>query len=270
MGTGGALPTGTRVRLVAANLSSGNIQSYDAGHGARILQGIHGDVLMMQEFNEGANTDSDFTSLVDTICGMDCTYVRGPGTQQIPNGIVTRYPVIASGSWVDANVQNRDFVWAHLDVPGPIDLWAISVHLLTSNETDRAAEGASLASLIQTNIPVGDYVVLGGDFNTKVRTEPVVMNLDPIFDVAAPYPADQNANDQTSGNRSRPYDWVLVSDALRARQLPAVIKTSTFASGAVIDTRVYVPLSDIAPALIDDSASPNMQHMAVVKDFALE
>jgi len=36
----------------------------------------------------------------------------------------------------------------------------------------------------------------------------------------------------------------------------------------VFDSRVYTPLSDVAPVLSTDSAATNMQHMAVVRDFA--
>jgi hypothetical protein len=34
----------------------------------------------------------------------------------------------------------------------------------------------------------------------------------------------------------------------------------------VLDTRVYTPLAEVAPAMTGDSAAANMQHMAVVKD----
>jgi hypothetical protein len=37
----------------------------------------------------------------------------------------------------------------------------------------------------------------------------------------------------------------------------------------VLDSRVYTPLSEIAPVQADDSASTNMQHMGVVRDFRI-
>jgi endonuclease/exonuclease/phosphatase family metal-dependent hydrolase len=261
---------GTRVRVTAANLSSGNAQKYDSGEGIRILQGIHADVTLVQEMNYLTSSSTDFDSFVGDVCGMGCAYVRGPGTQAIPNGIVSRYPIVASGSITDALVQNRDFVWARIDVPGPTDLWAVSVHLLTTSPDDRGAEATALLTSLGQMIPASDYVVVGGDFNTKARDELAIMNLDPMFAVAAPYPADQNANDFTSAPRTRPYDWVLADDDLAAREIPVVIGATAFAHGAVIDTRVYVPLSEIAPALQGDSGAVGMQHMAVVKDFALE
>ncbi len=255
--------------MVAANLSSGNDQNYDAGDGVRILTGVHADVFLMQEFNVGANTDTDFSWFAQTVCWMGCVYVRGPA-EQIPNGIVSRYPILTSGSWTDTLVANRTFVWAQIDVPGSKDLWAISVHLLTTNPTSRASEGTEIVSDIMSMIPAGDYVVLGGDLNTDSRTEAVLSALDPVFDIGGPYPADQNGVDATSAPRTRPYDWVLANDALTVRRIPSVVGTTTFPKGAVIDTRIYSPLTDIAPALAGDSGAVGMQHMAVVKDFALE
>jgi len=37
----------------------------------------------------------------------------------------------------------------------------------------------------------------------------------------------------------------------------------------VAETRVYDPIEEIAPATADDSGAPDMQHMAVVRDFAI-
>jgi hypothetical protein len=60
---------------------------------------------------------------------------------------------------------------------------------------------------------------------------------------------------------------VLVDADLKAYQTATVIGSSSFAGGLVVDTRVYSPLSEIAPALSGDSGATNMQHMAVIKDF---
>ncbi len=45
------------------------------------------------------------------------------------------------------------------------------------------------------------------------------------------------------------------------------IDSASFPDGLVVDTRVYEPITDLAPALAGDSDAPSMQHMAVVKDF---
>ena len=70
-------------------------------------------------------------------------YVRGTG--QIPNAVVSRYPILDGGHWADPKANNRDFAWARIDIPGPVDLWAISVHLLTSGSSKRKAEASELA-----------------------------------------------------------------------------------------------------------------------------
>lgn len=268
-GGGGGEPPVDTLRIVAANLTSGNNQSYDLDHGVRILQGIDPDIILIQELNYGADTPQDIIELVDLICGGGCEYVRGPDAN-IPNGIISRYPILDSGSWTDTAVTDRDFVWAQIDVPGAIDLWAVSVHLLGSGAAARQGEATQLMSLFDANVPDGDYLVLGGDFNTDDRKEPCLDVLDPLFDIGGPYPVDQNNLDTTSGNRSKPYDWVLADDQLDPLEVPVVLGTTTFQNGAVIDTRVYVPLSDIAPAQMGDSAATGMQHMAVIKDFLVE
>jgi hypothetical protein len=266
-GTGGAAPD--TVRIVAANLSSGKNQNYDLEHGVRILQGIDPDIILIQELNYLDDTEQDIIELVDLICGGGCEYVRGPDAN-IPNGIISRYPIIDSGSWTDTQVSDRDFVWAQIDVPGDIDLWAVSVHLLGTGAGAREGEANQLMDLFDENVPDGDFLVLGGDFNTDNRQEACLTVFDPLFDITGPYPADQGGLDTTSGNRSKPYDWLLADDQLDPLEAPVVLDTTTFTNGAVIDTRVYEPLSDIAPAQVDDSAAFAMQHMAVIKDFILE
>ena len=268
-GGGGGSPPIDTVRIVAANLSSGKNQSYDLGHGIRILQGIDPDIILIQELNYGDDSEQDIIELVDLICGGGCEYVRGPDAN-IPNGIISRYPIIDAGSWTDTQVSDRDFVWAQIDVPGDTDLWAVSVHLLGSGAGAREGEATQLMALFDENIPDGDFLMLGGDFNTDNRQEACLTVLDPLFDITGPYPVDQNDLDTTSGNRSKPYDWLLADAELDPLEVPVVLDTTTFENGAVIDTRVYVPLSDIAPAQVDDSAAFAMQHMAVIKDFILE
>ncbi len=261
--------SGTRLRLMAGNLSSGNGQSYTPGHGARIFQGCHPDVVMIQEFNYGSNTAADFRTFVDQTFGTGFSYARG-APAQIPNGVISRYPIVASGDWVDNSVSNRAFTWAHIDLPGSHDLWAVSVHLLTTGAGNRAAETSSLVKQIQANVPAGDYVVIGGDFNTGSRTEQALSNLSAVVVTSGPYPADRNGNGNTSASRSKPYDWVVVSPNLAAQATATVIGGSTFANGLVADTRVYSPIAEISPALSNDSSAPSMQHMGIVRDFDVD
>src|SRR5688572_18680723 len=110
----------TRLRIMAANITSGNNQSYDPGHGSRIVRGIAADIVLIQEFNVGANTTADIRRWINETFGSSCHYFREAGAQ-IPNGIVSRFPIIAAGEWDDPAVGNRDFAWARIDIPGTKD-----------------------------------------------------------------------------------------------------------------------------------------------------
>jgi endonuclease/exonuclease/phosphatase family metal-dependent hydrolase len=266
LGTQEAALANVKVRLMAANITSGNLQSYDPGHGIRIFQGTDPDVVMIQEFNYGDNSATAIRQFVDTAFGPTFQYYREGGAQ-IPNGVISRWPIIAAGEWDDPQVTNRDFAYARIDVPGPKDLWVVSVHLLTSSSTTRNAEAQSLVSRIQASIPAGDYLAIGGDFNTGSRTESCFSTFSQVVTTAGPYPADRNGNTNTNAGRTSPYDHVLVDSDLRAYQTATVIGGSTFANGLVADTRVYSPISEISPALSSDSGATNMQHMAIIKDF---
>ena len=257
-----------RVRLMAANTTSGTLQSYDPGHGIRIFQGTKPDVVLIQEFNYGDNSATAIRGFVDTTFGSTFHYYREGGAT-IANGVISRWPILAAGEWDDPYVANRDFAWARIDVPGPKDLWVVSVHLLTADATTRNNEANSLVSQIKANIPTGDYLVIGGDFNTDSRSESCFSTFSQVVTTSSPYPADKNGNGNTNASRGKPYDHVLVDADLRAYQTATVIGSSSFSAGLVVDTRVYSPLSDISPALSGDSAATNMQHMAVIKDFLI-
>ena len=265
---GGAAPTGLRIRLANGNISSGNNQSYDPGDGIRILKGLAIDVAMIQELNYGSNTDADYKSFVAQAFDSSYSYAIESGAQ-IPNGIVSRYPIKSSGKWVDPSVGNRGFEWAQIDIPGDKDLWAVSVHLLTSSSGNRQAEAVSLVAQVKQTVPAADYFVLGGDFNSGTRTEPCITTFSQITRTAGPWPADSNGKDGTSASRSKPHDWVLADPDLDALGIPVQIGNLSFPNGLVFDSRTYPNLADVAPITATDSASANMQHMAVVRDFAL-
>ncbi|WP_224368828.1 lamin tail domain-containing protein [Hyalangium versicolor] len=258
----------TAVRLMAANITSGNGQSYDPGEGIRIFKGFKPDVVMIQEFNYGDNSASAIRSFVDSAFGTSFYYYREGGAQ-IPNGIISRWPIIASGEWDDTQVDNRDFAWARIDVPGSKDLWVVSVHLLTSSSSVRNTEATNLSNFIKANVPTGDYLAIGGDFNSDTRSEALFTAFSSVVTTTSPYPADRNGNNNTNAARAKPYDHVLVDSDLRQYQVATVIGGSSFAGGVVADTRVYSPISEISPALAADSGATNMQHMGVIKDFLI-
>ncbi|MEO8796390.1 MAG: endonuclease, partial [Polyangiaceae bacterium] len=133
----------TNIRIETGNLTSGDNQSYTNGEGARIFEAIKADVILIQEFNVGDGSLAAVRVFVDTICGTTCSYYRQDGVG-IPNGIVTRFPIVASGFWNDTAVTDRGFSWAQIDIPGPRDLFAISTHLLTSSATNRNVQANEL------------------------------------------------------------------------------------------------------------------------------
>lgn len=250
-----------RLRLVAGNITSGNGQSYDPGHGIRIFKGTRPDIALVQELNYTAGD----RAFVDAAFGSEFQYIKGTGN--IPNGVVSRYPILDGGEWDDPQVGDRGFAWARIDVPGPTDLWAVSVHLLTRSSSARDSEARVIRAAIQQVVPEGAWVVIGGDFNTDSRTESALNTLSSVVVTKGPFPVDHRNNGNTNASRGKPYDWVLVSENLDAREIPVEIGNSSFPNGLVVDTRVYSPISELAPAQSSDSGASSMQHMAVVRDF---
>jgi len=267
-----AIPT-TPLRAMAANLTSGTKQSWDLGHGARILKGLHPDVVLLQEFNVG---DNGLAAQKEFVASLDPDYVFARGSGEIPNGVLSRFPIRESGEWADPLVANRTFSWARIDLPGERDLWAVSVHLLTydaQNTTEHTTEVNALLDELKQAAPPTDYLLVGGDFNTKTRDDPGIVAFSTAFVTEGPYPegptlvgTDPSA---TSTSRSRPLDWVLASGALDVFEVPVVIGANKFPNGLVFDSRAYKPLEDVAPVELGDSQAEGMQHMGVVRDFAI-
>ena len=260
--------TNVNVRVMSANLN-GNTQSYQP-FALRIFEGLKPDIVAIQEFNYGGNTAADFRSMLDTAFGTDFTYYREGYTASgdIPNGIISRYPIVASGSWTDTvqSSPNRGFAWAQIQLPGTNYLYVVSVHLLTSSAANRAAEASVLMPLIRANFPTNGFIVLAGDFNTDSRTEACMTTFETLLS-DNPIPVDNNGNSYTSENRNHPHDYVLPSFAFTNFETPSLFPSHTFPSGLVFDSTVYTPLSDVSPVLYGDST--NAQHMAVIKDFTI-
>ncbi|HEY3447747.1 MAG TPA: endonuclease/exonuclease/phosphatase family protein [Myxococcales bacterium] len=256
------------IKIAAANLTSGNLQSYDPGEGIRIFQGLEPDVVMIQEFNYAWNNESDIRAMITTAFGANFWHWREPA-EQIPNGVISRFPIIAAGEWQDTETPNRDFVWAHIDVPGPKDLWVVSLHLMTSTAGTRAAEANAIVANVKANIPAGDFLVIGGDLNTGSRTETSISTLKQVVVTGSPWPADQKGNGNTNASRGDPLDWVMANSGLDALEAPLKIGSNTFTNGLVFDSRVYTPLADVAPVQKTDSGATFMQHMMVIREFCL-
>ncbi len=254
-------------RIAAANLTCGRHPSYAAaadpeGAGARILQALAPDIVLIQEFN----TDIPIDQWVADTFGDEFVYYCEDDAD-IPNGIVSRYPITESGEWDDPTQTTRDFAWARIELPNNRALWAISVHLYGQKSTVRVAEARQLIQLVAENIPPGDLVVLGGDFNTPAANSPSIGVLAESFVTGDPQPVDQAGDPDTNSKRSKPYDRVLPGHELAAMEVPIPVGEMEFPHGLVFDSRVFDPLPP--PVRPDDSAVFQMQHMAVIRAFQI-
>ncbi|HRZ13815.1 MAG TPA: hypothetical protein P5567_15335 [Kiritimatiellia bacterium] len=250
--------------VMAANLSSGTDQAYHEP-GIRIFQGLKPDIACLQEFNYASGA----RALVDTAFGTEFSYYVETDGEAIPNGIVSKYPILSSGQWVDAEISNRDFAWAQIDIPGTQDLYVVSVHLKadSSSASIRNTEAVALKTYITNNWPANAFIAICGDFNTYSRTESCISTLAAVVSDAI-QPADQNSDKETNSARDNPYDRVLTSTNLNAKHTATVLGGITFANGLVFDSRVWSTPPD--PVLSSDSGEDGMQHMGVMKTFQLE
>jgi endonuclease/exonuclease/phosphatase family metal-dependent hydrolase len=259
----------TVIRVMAANLN-GNSQTYEP-FALRIFQGLKPDVVAIQEFNYLNNSPANLRAMVDTAFGTNYGYYREPG-YAIPNGIISRFPVLASGSWADAlqGIPNRGFAWAQLDVPGSNDLYVVSVHLLSgAGASARAQEAGNLATLIRSNFPTNAWVIVAGDMNTDSRSESAITVFKTFLsDAPVPTDAASGGSPNTNEPRSKPYDYVLPNFSLATLLTNVDVGTQSFPNGLVFDSRTFPKLSEVAPVQLGDSGSA--QHMAVMKAFSID
>ena len=265
------------LRAMAANISTGNKQSYDPGHGIRIFQAVKPDIVMIQEFRYGNNDDASIRKMVNTAFGAEYVYHRGRylGNEWIPNGIISNRPIIDSGYWKSNKISNRDWDWALIDLPGTKELLVVSIHLSAS---DNAAEVPSLTSSIQKKISSDKaagleyHVMVGGDFNSA-STSNGKNELKNVVYTSVELPVDQNNDDSTNETRSKTLDMLFVDRDLHVQEIPAAIGRYSYEHGHVFDSRVYYKrgeLGDVPPVQKDDSEGGNgimNQHMAVIRDF---
>lgn len=268
--------TNITIRVMAANLTSGNNQCYEAP-GIRIFQGLKPDVVAIQEFNYGSKPSSaaQIRSLVDTAFGTNFVYFRESSATEnytIPNGIISRYPFIQTGTWDDTLIPDRGYAWARIDLPGTNDLYVVSVHLKASSgsASTRSSEATNLKNLIQASFPAGAWIVVAGDFNIHSTGEAALSTFKTFLsDHPIPTDAVSGGDPDTNANRTERYDYVLPSFSLTNALTHVVLASRSFPNGLVFDSAVYTPLSDVAPVAAGDSHVSGMQHMAVVKDFRI-
>ena len=262
----------TRMRVLTSNLTSGKRQKYETP-GLNILKGLKPDIVAMQEFNYLTNGEGDIRAMVDDAFGPPFYSYREPA-RGIPNGIVSRWPILESGYWDDQDdrITDRNFAWSRIDIPGSTDLIVVSVHLKASsgreNEQRRLAQALVLKELIQANVPQDCYLIVAGDLNLQYDSEPAYLQL-LSFLMDEPVPVDNRNNPCSNAKRVAWYDHVLFSPSLESRLIPVEMPSQVFSDGLVFDSRVYTPLEDVPPVQYDDSDADQMQHMAVVRDFRL-
>lgn len=270
-GPAGAEPLALRV--VAANLTSDKHQTYSPdngahnnpeGAGARILKALRPDLVLIQEFNTTIPT----RQWVNATFGKDFHFMKEE-PKGIPNGIISRFPIVDSGHWEDPVLENREFAWARIALPDHGDLWAISVHFHSKGPASRLAQATALLQAVRENIPAGANIVFGGDLNTRGTGEPCLRLLGSSFVIPRSPPHDQHGNIFTNSPRNRPYDWVLASPALDRHAVPLKLAGREFPHGLVFDSRVFGDLDKVPPVQPGDSALEMMQHMAVLRDFLL-
>jgi endonuclease/exonuclease/phosphatase family metal-dependent hydrolase len=270
---GSAFGEPLQFRVVAANLTSDRYQRYSPdngnhsnpeGAGARILKALEPDIVLIQEFN----TTVPLRQWVNRTLGEKFFFTCEEG-MQIPNGIISRYPIVASGSWDDPVLENREFAWAKLRLPGNRDLWVVSVHLHSKGAESRAVQSVALVKWIRRHVPKGAMLLVGGDLNTRHTEEDAFKKLSKVVVIPKKPPVDQAGVIATNAPRNRPYDWVLASERLQEFEIPVRLAGHEFPQGLVFDSRVFTPLDKVPPVQIGDSGVQNMQHMAVIRDFRI-
>lgn len=268
------IQTNVTIRTLAANLTSGGGQKYE-GPGTRILKGLRPDVVMIQEFNVTNNTTQELRSWVDSTFGSEFQYYReNPSSSKaIPNGVISRWPIVAAGFWDDGDngISDRNFAWATVDIPGPRDLWVVSVHLKSESSPSaerRNLQAQKLVELVTANVPPEAYLLIGGDFNTQNDWEQCLNTLGSVVDVTDK-PKDEAGDADTNQPRNKPYDRVMAEPELDALEVPFTVGNISFSNGLVFDSRVFSDLSLVHPVESSDSAAFQMQHMAVGRSFRI-
>ncbi|MBU1908887.1 MAG: hypothetical protein KJ726_02445, partial [Verrucomicrobia bacterium] len=252
--------------IMAANLT-GMEQMYREPS-VRIFRGLLPDIVAIQEFKVA---DNNHRAFVDRAFGTNFYYMVEHSFRKvkfsIPNGIISRWPIIASGEWDDLSSWTRDFAWAIIDIPGSRNLHVVSVHFQYSGgDADRIREARDLVAYVRECVHPDDFLVIAGDLNTHGRNTEVLAILSAIV-TDAHQPADQAGDLDTNHTRTGDLDYVLPSANLDALHIPLTLDNITFADGMVFDSTLWpVPPYPIEP---NDSHERDMQHMAVMKAFAL-
>jgi hypothetical protein len=112
-----------------------------------------------------------------------------------------------------------------------------------------------------------DAFVVAGNLNIQSRNEDALKVLTSVL-VDEPIPTDRTfgGNPNTDRARSQPNDLVLPNPLAWSLRTFTGVGSRIFPNGLVFDSRVFTPLSAVAPIEFNDSAAA--KHMAVIKDFS--
>ena len=264
------------VSIMAANTTSGSNQEYE-GPGNRIFQALCPDVVLIQEFNvTNGTTAAAYRTWVNQNFGTNFNYYVQTNGVSIPNGIISRWPIVTCGMWDDTTLGDRDFAWAKIQLPGTQQLQAVSLHIKASSSSSdvsqRTSEGRLLTNYIAQAgwLTNGHYIAIGGDFNLYSTNEAVMQVLTAKTVTDKHQPADQFGDKESNSARENPYDRVLPSTNLDARHRTFALWGYNYPNGIVYDTRIVWTNGLPPPSLAADSGAANMQHMAIMKVFELE
>jgi endonuclease/exonuclease/phosphatase family metal-dependent hydrolase len=111
----------------------------------------------IQEFN----TTVPVRQWVNGTLGQSYGVAREAIPGGIPNGVISRYPIVGSGSWDDPQLENREFFRARIRLPGGRGLWAVSRHLHAKAAASRAKSATALVAQIRKQVPKDALLVVG-------------------------------------------------------------------------------------------------------------
>jgi len=251
--------------LATANLTSSGQLYREAGQ--RILTASAADIVAIQEWK--VTNSGGHRAFVDHVFGSNYFYVVE--SNSLPNGVISKWPIIAWGLWIDIYAFGRNHLWATIDLPGSRNLHVVSVHLdFSGGEGTRQYETLQLLNQLDAaGFPTNDYLAVCGDLNIQSYTEAAMQLLaDELSDERRP--ADQNGVRETNQSRTRFYDAVLPSSLLNELHLPLYFNGHLFSEGIVFDTRTWTNALPPEPAQLLDSNDGGMAHMLVMKLFAID
>jgi hypothetical protein len=275
-----AFPFGPAVRADELRVMSWNVSKLTTKAGietVRIIQGLQPDVACIQEWYVDYPADYDFSGWVSAAFGPEFVYHRASSGYQ-PNGIVSRWNILSSGSWPDLQRANYYHDWAVIDLPGDTNLQVVSVHLHSSDEGIRIEQIKDVIDYIEANFSNSHYVMINGDFNTANRTsQPIPTLLNSAnwsgscwVTTSDGTPVDQvGGDDDTNLVRTSNYDWLIPNLLLgnSIMDLDLGEDSGVYAGGIVFDSRVFMPLSAVAPIQYGDTANGDQDHCPIMKSY---